>query len=583
MWDVDFGFPAGAIEWGSAAGTDAALATSIGGGNAVSLGIFGKKYEGNVPSMAQLDSYIDEGRIHINRNPYGNKEFFVLYSEAPAWSNTGTNGCWDHDTSTVCEGVSGADYPAARVDLTTGGAVAGITRITDLVENNSTGAYYVVPYFNYGGFSRLVSFIKVADGRRFLDELLRERALVIITDASTQCGGSLPAPGVGTCENGNVFNVLLDWSTCNGPGSTCPSSSVLSNVKVQNGSGASKVINIASDYKQNWTEWFNGSTWKGGHSLLTQYTSNGSNKIRVTINGSDQITAVDTGTAVAASSKYNIGMNMSCSGGECNTNGFYLVDENGAVYKNVGATSKWANNSICEVGVSNNNCTTGADVVKYVDDIGGTLTLGNYELNSYNLDFDADANGGQSGVQNFGSAVRQYKIYNGPVLNPNFKCSFEPFYVDKNNNGQLDCSADDTASVTDVSFSNEWDYGYWVNDPAAASENRSSYQLMSAENGYAFDDPVGTKKLLTTAFSGWFDGAHSISSTTNLNSLQAFALVFLFFTEGNDGQRYIDGLSGLPLGATGKFNVESPQFMSNGSELAPINQTIGGAFNNFHQ
>ena len=572
-WDLDFGFTSAL--WSSATGGDAALANNLDGGKSaiLSLGVFNKKFGGSIPSMDQLDEYLDNGRIHREHNPSGQREFFVLYTEPTAWSASG-NACWDHDTSTPCLGVSGATAPALRVNLTTGPVSNKVSKISDVVEH-ATGAFYVVPVWSGGKFTGVFSFIKVSNSQRFVDELRHERAVLVVSDQATQCNNSdLPSVGA-NCADGQLHNVSLDWSSCNG-GGDCPSVVYPGNTStpIEDGSNAVKIVNVDFDYMQMWMPVFSGGSQIGGHSLLAKYSNSGNQKLRVTINGSNVVQSASTGDANSSLSQYNVGMRYNCPGGgsACTIDGFYLVKEDGTVYTDAAASSKFANGTVCNPSSGAPVCPN--DVVKYLP--GSTATYG---LAWYGaVDFDDS----QGGTQSFLNTYRQIRVNNGPIANGAFKCSFEPFYIDMNNNGKLDCNAGDTAAVTDVSFSGMWDYGHWLNDPspAAVAQNRSSYAVKKNDNAYAFKDPVGTKKLLTTAFSGWFDGAHSMSSSTDLNALQNFALVFLFFEEG-DGQKDLGTFSGLPTGATGQFEVTDP--MEGSDSLSLLNNSIGKAFQTFKQ
>ncbi len=103
--------------------------------------------------------------------------------------------------------------------------------------------------------------------------------------------------------------------------------------------------------------------------------------------------------------------------------------------------------------------------------------------------------------------------------------------------------------------------------------------LLSRDNGFVFGDPVGAKKLLTTAFNGWFDGTHTINAQTNLNALQVFGLVFLTFSREG-------GLSFDTTGTTlpnGRFTIQMPSDApgSDGSgKVIMINNLLGGGLLN---
>jgi hypothetical protein len=186
------------------------------------------------------------------------------------------------------------------------------------------------------------------------------------------------------------------------------------------------------------------------------------------------------------------------------------------------------------------------------------------------------------GTQTMDQTNKNYWVFEGPVRNPNFSCDAEPFFVDGNANGTLDCEvtaegySQASAASGDVSFSGDWEYQWYLMDGSLSDATRTARQasvLLPRDNAYAFGDPVGTKKLMSTAFNGWFDGKHTLTETTSLDALKVFALIYLFFEEGSDGNKHIEGL----ITGQSEFMVESPMFSGNG-DVKSMNGSIGKGF-----
>ena len=125
-----------------------------------------------------------------------------------------------------------------------------------------------------------------------------------------------------------------------------------------------------------------------------------------------------------------------------------------------------------------------------------------------------------------------------------------------------------------------------MNDPSAASESpaRSSRQLVeNSQNAYAYGNPEAAKALLSTAFTGWLDGTHTLTSSTNLNSLQGFALIYMLLATESDKSEF-SKIDSIP-GASGAFFLQQPDHWTNGngSGVQFMNTCFGNAIANFHQ
>lgn len=559
FWNLNFNFSGAA--WSTAANNNA-LATAIGNGSNAGLGVFEKTFGGPVPAQNEIDSYIDQGRVHLNYNPSGSKEMQFITTAFPSWA-AGANPCFDNDPSTACLDNSGNPIAPQKVDLTMGAldATEKVKPISTITGSNS-GAYYMRPYWGMNGFSGLIGFVKASDGLIVRDEKMRDRALKIIFAAS-ECGqNGLPVAGA-NCAVNDIFNVAIDWSGCGGGGgSNCPAYKALtgSPTKVTK---TSLTLQIQSNYKTtNQMYCSGGGCWSqqlvgyGDWSNLQPY------KFTVTVNGGarDSLTYANTGLASAAG-EYNLAPYYDCSSSPCQPSGFVLIGSNGAPL------------------IEDNGATVSMGYP------GGTWSnVGNFTAAEINAAAGADFDPNTGGMQaNIATAAANYSIATGPIRNPNFKCDGEPFFVDGNGNGILDCEVSGgysqaSASSGDISFSGDWEYQNWKQDPSlsgAQQTARAALPFRPRDNGYEFGDPVGTKKLLSTAFNGWFDGAHTLSSTTNLNALQVFALVYMFFSQGGES-RYIDGI----VSGYNEFIVEAPIF-SDGGQVPAMNQAIGKSFTQF--
>jgi hypothetical protein len=178
-----------------------------------------------------------------------------------------------------------------------------------------------------------------------------------------------------------------------------------------------------------------------------------------------------------------------------------------------------------------------------------------------------------------------------PIRNINFNCEAEPYFVDGNGDGKLNCEiASGVSQVTqasgDVSFSSVDEYKRYITSPAvsvAERARRQALKLISRDNAFEVANPAGMKKLMAMAFNGWFDGAHELTSATTLDALQSFALVYMFMTGGGE-TKHIEGLGPVDGGA--EYLVIAPLFSSNtasstGPDIKRFNDALGKAFSQF--
>jgi hypothetical protein len=572
LWslNLNWGNPAG---WSNltTAGGQTWLRNTVGASNFGEAGVMLKKFGGLLPTQAQLDSFIDEGRTHLGRNITGEKEIYVVTDRAPNFGGApgSVNPCFDQDASTPCVDSAGNAILGVRVDLALGAADSSskVRPITSITRSNS-GAFYMRPYFGPNGFNGVVGFIKVSDGRIVRDELMRDRAVKIVLQSSECNANGLPTSAAG-CEVGDLFNALLDWSTCGSSSGSCPGYSAFASEVSRAGSPAFSVTvttNSRAAFKQYCTGTPPSVTCRG-HQVLAagNWGQMLPFKVQVTASGTgqDSVSIVMNGsapdTSELQSGQYNIGVRFTCSTSGCNRdNGYYLVDSAGNLYVD-------ANDS----------------TVPSATTVHGTPNVGIYTASDISGDFDSNT----AGTQNVDSVTTIYNVQNGPVRNPNFKCEAEPFFIDGNGNGRLDCElvgGFSQASLVsgDRSFSSQGEYQNYINAPGLSADTRNQRQnqtLRPRQNSYEFGDPVGTKKLLSLAFNGWFNGATTLDANTQLNGLQKFALLYLFMSTGNEGMKEI----GNWIPNQSRFMMITPGEGGNGMTLGTVNDQIGKGFSEF--
>jgi hypothetical protein len=574
-----------------------------------------KSFGGTIPSASELKIFLDSQKIHSDYNPYGPAEFYVMYNKSPYRSQPGgtqDNGCWDNDTSTPCYGQdhdTTTPYPAVLVTFTkqtNSGDATGYKNITSIAETTTAGTstYYALPIFKYsngpGIWAQAFKFIKSADGKPFRDEVGRDRAIYVVTNQGTQCnaavdgaGASLPAAGAGAtgCQNGYVYNAYLDYSTCP---TTCPSvhlADVTGTATPILASGVPMVITPRSEIRSTFTMY---PGKMGGHQVLAVEGNQGRQPVIVRMNTDGTL---NTGISArlgfldgtANTLDFYLGMTWSCSGSGSSqfctpdTSGFFLADSNGLVVR-AGAhtiatpTNVWAPGTVlCSAGVSNPSCVAQSDYVK-------VLTT---DLAAAVFDFDPVT----GGTQGFNATFKYFVLDMGPVPNPVWHCSGEPFFVAPvSATGSaaytLSCSADDTAVTAGYkTFGNKWDYYNWLNEPTTETPARSTRALVeNSNNAFAYGDPDAAKALISTAFNGWLDGSHSLTETTRLNALQAFGLIYMTLSQDSD-RRFFKSTSTI-TGATGAYYLLMPMnYISGngGNDAGMINTMMGNGISTFKQ
>jgi hypothetical protein len=548
---LNFGFTGYA--WNTAV-TQTAFAAQLGAGDVVAKGVMFHQFGGEIPSQNELDGYINQGRVHSDYNITGEKEIHVVTNKTPK-NIAGANPCWDNDPTTPCLGEDGLVISGLRVNMTLGTADATtkIRPITALAAA-ADGEYYLRPYYGSTGFSGVLGFIKAADGRIARDEQMNDRAVKIVF-SSADCGAnSLPSTGSG-CGAGVFYNVSLDWSSCNGGGgggggSTCPGYAATSSTAI---TASSLSLTVKSNYQSNFEMFCGEGVSMGscqGHQLVSVNNSGQMSPYKFSYSSGAYHLSGSSGKALV-SGEFNLAVfYQGCDATGCSVGGFYFVDYQG-VKQTVG----------------------GAPTAVY--GTSGVAVYTSAEVSSGN-DFSPSG-----GTQTLDSVAISYSIPEGPIRNPNFSCDAEPFFIDGNGNGQLDCtvvSGFSQASGGDISFSSVWEYQNFLNSPNLRPSEKTARQAMvlhPRDNAFEYGDPVGTKRLMATAFNGWFDGKHTLTAATELDALQSFSLLYMFMSSGGDS-KHIKGLVPNEY----EFKVLAPMF-GNGMDIKVFNESIGLSFDTY--
>ncbi|MCZ6645626.1 MAG: hypothetical protein O7B79_05240 [SAR324 cluster bacterium] len=200
---------------------------------------------------------------------------------------------------------------------------------------------------------------------------------------------------------------------------------------------------------------------------------------------------------------------------------------------------------------------------------------------------------GGTAVNAFGSAttlasvVQRQDIFAGPIPNPGWSEALAPFFYDANDNGVRDTG--------EPTFDNQWDidwllgeylcsnytdptntYFYCWEDPNFFSSiETEKLKVRFVDNGFAFGNAVIANKLIGSAFA-FQDNVLTIDSSTQLNALQGFATLFLFFTD--EGGASLSGATVTEWdGATATKTLSlQPEFVNVDQEFDPNDSISGG-------
>jgi hypothetical protein len=553
-----------------------ALVLGIGAGDFTTDPILGKKYYGPVPNQDQLDDYFDNGKMHLDHNPTGQKEFHVLFSAFPVWEKIGTDGnmirpCDDNDSSTVCGDASGNSLEV-RVNIALGSPDAAGRRAITSITKATSGEFYMQPVWDQSGFTGVFQFIRAADGMYLHDEYFNMRAIKIILKNAECNTNGLPALGA-ECAPQKVFSVKMEW------GSTGISYTALSSTAVvveMNGQAGADSVPVQTQVKQNWQSSQAGGSWTPPHIAYGTWES----MTDITVSLSND-TSTNSAPVLTAGTTFHAAVYWDCSNTTTTcSQSFYLVDGSEHPFNTIGVDSYcgYVAGSNGSPGTVNSNCL----LYGYWDqtannNMGDWVEKATYKLNSDGSAFGTiQLDGSGTEDVNFNDDVVFYMVASGPVVNHASLCSFEPFYIDTNANGKLDCAADDLSTAEgDISFSNDWEASNYVG-------KNPTVQFKLNDNGYSFKDPAGAKKLMNTAFPGWFDGTHTIDANTEFDSLQGLALIYLYFEEGGGGGG--GHIEDATAPADAKFNTFMPKMDGGGggpADLIWFNNAFGAGLTTF--
>ncbi len=311
--------------------------------------IFFKKFGGAIPSQAEMVASIVNSTGHQDQNRTGQDTFFVMYSKQPDWNDS--NCQWGSNPTLYtppqpaatptydCVANDGTPTPFVTVDVTVG-AVDGTTHtslITHVNDGGTSGAYYLQPNMDAGGFNGVLSLINASNGHMMVDELFNKRFILVILDTSSQCGAhGVPSTGAG-CAAGNIYNISGSWS-CGGMGPCTFTYTALSTSPIAH----TYSMPIVYQTNQIWPQ--NGGQGVVGAIPSTGNSGQGDMKaIQVTLNANGSVSGasvVSSGTSPDAS-HYVIVPQWKCTASgdtwSCNPDGYFLVGHDGAPFEHASA------------------------------------------------------------------------------------------------------------------------------------------------------------------------------------------------------------------------------------------------------
>ena len=533
-----------------------------------------------------------------NNNRTGNSTFQVLLATQPNWQDPNcqsgtTPKLWAPATApsavpvtatTQCLDVNNQPDVPITVNATTGAIsdstqtslITGLTAPTE----GSTGQFYLYPSYANGSFSGIYNFINTQTGLMFTDELMNIRYVQQVMNPAW-CGtstglssGQWPAASGGTpCGLGVIYNMVASFSSC---GDNCPSVTLASNTPIT--TDTTTTAAISPTYQPNMSCGNSGCIV--GVNVVNGNQLNTVAVVATIAPTTGAITAVCLSTASGCtttpshtSNQYFLQAAQVCTGTGCpgpsqvqggpqawNPDGYFLVDSSGyAVVSAAPSGSQgWANTNYVVVpsgslatGLSTfpstaNTCSmTGGcwvNAVRYLDGPGNYLALqGSIFPNS-------------SGTLNSGTFQTECEsplINSGTVANPSFDCSLDPFYLALSpSDTALHSSVNATTgqvTCTNVTFSNSWNLanainGYTPNCGTGFGESgvtcpapiNPALVMLNNNNAYVYSQPQAAGALMNTAFGSWLDGKHTLTTSTNLNALQSFALVYMLLSGNNN-------------------------------------------------
>ncbi|MGZ3773981.1 MAG: hypothetical protein ACXVCN_09710 [Bdellovibrio sp.] len=579
--------------------------------------VFEKSFGGPIPTESDVADKFDNGRSHLDYNPSGNAYLWVLWDTFPVWEKkTCVNGsgatCTEGSASCTCtrtrpcdtnsstfnpdlcvasDGQNGSVH-TVRVNLTFGSPISdstnkfvGFKPITSMTKS-ATGRYYLSPIWDNNGFSGLFNIIDSTTGTYLRDDYSNYRAVKVIVkpntvNAAKECNSSTHGTMTG-CAQGKVFNASMQWGQ-NGLSYFVPAATA---VNYYDTDGTTPItFSFQSNVNVQWQQCSPNQPCSPGKVAYGDWSNMTAIKFGTPTIAGNTISAL----AASSSGSYYLTPAMSCDSNGCNQSGYYLMNSSGVPFGN-GSLSETACDTTLNSGA---DCVTG---LWYCDGTNPCTQRKAYKLSVAALSTllgssDLDGDSGNGVTVTWDDNVVNYQIPNAPAKNPVFRCSGQPWFIDGNGDGALNCSADDSTVATgsnDIAFASAGEAQNYIRNNSLAN-----VKLLVNQNGYAYGDPVGAKTLVTTAFKGWLDGNHSLTSTTNLNGLQSLALIFLYFEEGGGGSSGREICSHDSSGARVCLDSSNPNahYQTNvpifeGGSANPVmdmNKAFGAALTTFKQ
>lgn len=510
-------------KWGdwSSATSQSILAETLSQGSNLGLGIFAKFFENTVPSYNQLKDQIFSEKAHGNVNISGDKEFYVLTESDYLQTESGINPCFDSNINTACISSDANPIYPLLVNLAFGSAstTGDFKKFSPIanIEKSPDGGFYLKPLFNKEEFSGVFALIRTSDGKILRDDFLRQRAVKIVLsiDECDSIGADIIPSG---CSVGDLYNVVADWDSCS---SECPKIS-LANDGVIVTTGFSLMVR---SYNKTEYKIFCTSGDCNGYEVVV--SGNIGEKLpfkfsATALSGDDSFTLL--GSGIASAGEYYLVQFRSCSGILCSADGFIFISNDGVPYEDsdstLGAIS-WGSYS---------------NVGKY--------SQGYIESLASDWDFIT------LGTQSFTDLTRYNSVSMGPIINKNHVCSSEPYYIDTNGSGSIDCAANsyniggvtysvNTASGGDISFSSFAEYEAWVNDQTISESTqmgRASLVLKTNQNIYTYSNPLKMQNIMTIAYNQIGDDKNLVTKKTKFDALKAFGFInYVLLKEGDLG------------------------------------------------
>jgi len=523
-------------------------------------------------------------------------------------------------TTTQCISTTGAIQPAVTVNVTNGTpdsttGISQIATVTSPTASGSSGQYYLYPMMN-GTFSGLLQLINSANGHVMVDETMNQRYILVIMDAS-QCNTTIFPTGVPSgCAVGNIYNVNSSWNCNNNPCTvsiTANAAQAAASINQGTAPTGSAFYTLTPTYQTNQINTSNGGIV--GVQASTGATGPTSTGLEVTVDATTGavLTAakISSGTT-ADSGSYTVSPNWSCNSNGCTNNGYYLLDSTGAPFTASGSLASGLTASSSQILSVSSGVTMYTDA--YFVGLGSIFPYSDTGTGSWHL------------------TAQMIQVNMGPAANTTYDCSLDPFYLaadpTSRDSGTITSTVDPTTgNVTcgSLTFASTMDvidylfddmdatnYGNTITNCTAAGGNITNGQaiplacrphqhaIVSSDGGYSntvaqanligvnmnnsynFSDPGSVTSLLNTAFGPMLDGRHTLTTSTNLNALQAFGLVYIFMS----GQSNTHNINGLLSSGSTTYEMATPMFSSSGNGGPPadlVNSAIGNAFLTFHK